>query len=373
MKKYQYFLFAFAALLFMGCKHREVTKTNKLQFIEKQLWEVTVPDHSDTVPQKLIDNMDAIFHCSAVRNGNFYGRNLDFFISDAGEIVVHTPKKGSRYASVGVGRMNNMTDAELEKGLTDEQLANLAWGMFDGINEEGLFCNMNVVHYGDGGDNPGTNPGKPNLYNGFLVRALLDNCATVDEAINFVNNHNIIGKQMSKFNLHFMIGDPQKTVILEFVDNKAVWVTDAVLPMIMTNFYISKLPQIHRHADGVERYNILKEHYDEAAQSVDAMYDLMKSVRYSLTYDTTNVPFWKSEYDDLGYSGYFASMEELMACQSVRDQIEHFAHFKKTGEYNRDWALWHTEHVSVYDIKNKTVTVTVNENYTPDGKHTFKL
>ena len=141
----------------------------------------------------------------------------------------------------------------VEKGLDKKQLDILPWGMFDGINDAGLFCNMNVTPYADGGDNPGTNPGKPDLYSSFLVRALLDNCGSVDEAIEYINNHNIIGKNMGGFNLHFMIGDPEKNVVVEFINNQPV----VKEQYIMTNYYVNmdhKTPA----ADGVERYDILK-------------------------------------------------------------------------------------------------------------------
>lgn len=363
------------AATMVGCKpNTDVERVYHLQKVEDYLWEATVDDYYDTIPQHLVDELEMIFGCSAVRNGNYFGRNLDLFVSELSEVVVHTPAHRGYYATVGIARADFMTDEDLAKGLSEEDFRTLPLAMYDGINEKGLFCNMNLVDYADGGDNPGTNPGKPDLHIAFMVRQLLDNCATVEEAIEYVNNHNIIGGKMGEFNMHYMIGDPNKTVILEFVDNKAVWITDQQQPMIMTNFYNSGLPNYNDQAEGIERYEILKEHYDEGAESVDGMYNLMHRVRYSLAYDTTAVPFWKSEYIDLGKSGYFFSKEELLACPTVKEQIEHFAHYRETGEYELEWGLWFTEHVSIYDIAKRELTVTVHEHYdNPMHRHVFRI
>lgn len=372
MKKYLFFCIVMAALM-CSCSLTKKHHLHQLTYIEPYLWELTIEDYSDSIPLQYIAEAGSDFQCSAVRNGNFYGRNLDFFISEIGEIVVHTPAKNGRHASVGIARTNKYTDEQLAKGLTDEELTVTAWGMFDGINDAGLFCNMNVVPYEDGGTNPGTNPGKPTLLNFLLVRALLDNCATVEDAIDYVNSHNIVGKEMGGFNLHFMIGDPENTVILEFINNKAVFVADAEKNHIMTNFYISALPELTPLADGVERYNILREHYAEGGESVDGMYNLMHRVRFSQAYDPDVEPFWASEYTVNGRSGYFSTKDSILANEKVQRDIANFQHYRETGEYNREDALWFTEHVSVYDIAKRELTVTVHENYTEAGKHTFGL
>ncbi len=42
------------------------------------------------------------FACSAVRNGNFYGRNLDLDYADVPEFVIKVAAKEGRYASIGI-------------------------------------------------------------------------------------------------------------------------------------------------------------------------------------------------------------------------------------------------------------------------------
>lgn len=55
----------------------------------------------------------------------------------------------------------------------------------DGVNDAGLVCNINVVNQADIEKNmhSHTNPGKPQIMIMNLVRALLDNCGSVAEAI----------------------------------------------------------------------------------------------------------------------------------------------------------------------------------------------
>lgn len=334
--------------------------------IADYLWEITLDDYCDTIPNARISSVGREFACSAVRNGNYYGRNLDFFISEYSEFIVHIPAKEGRHASIGVCRLETATDSIIEAGLPKEQLDILPWGVFDGINDAGLFCNMNVTPYEDGGDNPGTNPGKPDLYNVFLVRALLDNCGSVDEAIEYINNHNVIGRNLGGFNLHFMIGDPEKNVVVEFIDNKPV----VKEQNIMTNFYVN-LPELTHGADGVERYEILKANYAQGGESMEGMRNLMKSVRFSQTYDLNTDPFWKSEFHENGRFAWNAPLDSILAAQSVQDQIAHFKHYAETGEYKPEWKLWFTTHTSVYDIKERKLWITIREQY--DKYYEFKL
>lgn len=355
MKKSVLFMAAAAALL-PSCKPN-IQQPVK---IADYLWEVTVNDYDSEVPNHLESLTGTEFSCSAVRNGNYYGRNLDFFVSEVAEVVVHTPAKENRHASVGVGRLLTMTDEDLAKGLTAEQLSLLAWGMIDGINDAGLFCNMNVTPYCDSGiPHTSPNPELPEVYCGFLLRALLDNCGSVDEAIEYVNSHNVTGMKKGGFDLHFMIGDPEKTVVLEFIDNKPVFGEHK----IMTNFLVNKLPEFTPHADGIERYNILTEHYDEGA-TMEGMYNLLKRVKFSQCYDPETTPFWKSEYtgENTGRT-IDSTVEEVLADPSVQKNIEEFKNFKETGYYTKEMGLWFTEHNSTYDIANKTLWVTVRENY----------
>lgn len=363
MKRTLSFLAAVSALL-CSCK------SNLLQPVKvaDYLWEITVDDYTSEVPNYLESQMGTEFGCTAVRNGNYYGRNLDFFVSEVSEIVIRTTAKENRHASIGVGRLFTMSDEEIANGITAEQMSILPWGMMDGINDAGLFCNMNVTPLSDSGiPHTSPNPGLPEVHCGFLIRALLDNCATVDEAIEYVNSHNVTGMNKGGFDLHFMIGDPNKTVVLEFIDNKVVFGEHT----IMTNFLVNKLPELTPHADGVERYDIISANYDEGA-TMEGMYNLLKRVRFSQCYDPETKPFWKSEFVSAESGRTLdCSVEEIFADPSVQKDFEYFKNFKETGHYTKEMGLWFTEHNSTYDIANKTLWVTVRENY--DQRFEFTL
>lgn len=330
------------------------------------LYEATVEDYSPEVPSELFSEVSAgEFGCSAVRNGNYYGRNLDFFISDNLQFVCRTTAKEGRHATLGVAKLLNVTEADIKAGLTKEQLALLPWGLFDGINDAGLVCNMNVVPAGDSGiPHTSPNPGKPDIFCVFLVRAILDNCATVQEAKDFITNHNVIGMDKGGFDLHFMIADPKNTVVLEYIDNKAVFTETN----IMTNFLVGT-PEYTQHADGIERYDILKAHYAEGS-TMEGMWNLLRRVRFSQAYDPDVKPFWKTEHltDSLNVN---TPVEEILNSPKTQKDIANYKRFKETGEYSADMLLWNTVHNSTYDIANKSLWVTIREDY--DHHYEFKL
>lgn len=359
-----YCIAATVAAMLCSCKSDEVPQPVK---IADYLWEITLDDYSSEVPNQIVDQVGNELSCSAVRNGNFYGRNLDFFVSEISEFVVHTTAKDNRHASVGVARLFTMTDDEIAAGITKEQLDYLPWGTFDGINDAGLFCNMNVTPAADAGiAHTSPAPELPEVSCIFLVRALLDNCATVEDAIAYVCSHNVTGMDKGGFDLHFMIGDPDKNVVLEFIDNKPVFQEQT----IMTNFYIN-LPEYTPHADGIERYDILKANYAEG-ETMEGMWNLLRRVRFSQCYDPATEPFWKSEYCG-AESGYTIDtpLDEVLADEGLRQNIADFKNFKETGYYTPEMKLWFTVHNSTYDIANRTLWVTIRENY--DQRFEFKL
>lgn len=362
MKKNLILLALASSAMICACQ----TKVQQPVKVAPYLFEITVDDYLAEVPGDLLEEATTDFNCSAVRNGNFYGRNLDFFVSEISEFVVKTPAKEGRHASIGVARLFHMTDAEIEAGLTKEQLAILPWGMFDGINDAGLFCNMNVTPAGDSGiKHTSPNPELPQISCVFLVRALLDNCASVDEVIEFINTHSVVGMDKGGFDLHFMIGDPEKNVVLEFIDNKPVIKEQ----YIMTNFLVNA-DALTPHADGVERYEILKENYAEGGESMEGMWNLLKRVRFSQAYDPEVVPFWKSEFTAEPRT-IESPLEEVLSDPAVQKNFADFKNFKETGYYTQDMHLWFTVHNSTYDIANKALWVTIREDY--DHIYKFSL
>ena len=163
-------------------------------------------------------------------------------------------------------------------------------------------------------------------------------------------------------NINEMIADPEKTYVVEFIDNKLVAEEKTGNKQIMTNFYVN-LPELTEHADGTERYAILQENYDEGSTLV-GMRDLMARVRFSNAYRYTTYPTWDSETmpqsvlknpDSEEYKTYAAAVDAVRKDYWIRIL---------TDDRNpADKKFWHTTHNSVYDIEKKMIRLTVQEDY----------
>ena len=84
------------------------------------------------------------FACSAVRNGNFYGRNLDLDYCDVPEFVIKVAAKEGRYASIGMAAILTLKSGQVDK-VSEADLLAMPNLTFDGINENGVAMNCNVA------------------------------------------------------------------------------------------------------------------------------------------------------------------------------------------------------------------------------------
>lgn len=346
------------------------------------LYEMEADDYGTEPPTALLTEGGPVtFGCSAVRNGNFYGRNLDLTINETCEFVVRTkasPKH--KHASIGVANtcFSIITDDMVRAGLSEDQLNYIPWMMMDGVNDAGLVCNINVVNMNDikSALHTHTNPGKPQLMVMQLVRSLLDNCGSVAEAKEFINNHDIIPIPTELGDLwdgHIMIADANNTVIVEFTGEKGAEVK-YIEENIMTNFYnhLYKANGVFPpHACGVERFEILKANYD-SANTMQGMWELLKRVQYTQAYNESTEPFWCTEHTDAVPGGDITwSKQQLLEQTEIQKMLKAYKVYEQSGEYNPEDGMWFTAHNSTYDIQNKTLWVTVREKY---GSHyQFKL
>lgn len=386
MKKilFPLFLLLSVALFVVSCskdKDQDEEVKTKVTKIADYLYEYTAEGYSSEPPAELLSNGPfRAFGCSAVRNGNFYGRNLDFNINEICEFVIRTNATAERkHASIGVANtcFYDVTNSMVAAGLSDELLNSLPWMMMDGINDAGLVCNINVVNAADIRNCPHThtNEGAPQIMVMNLVRALLDNCGSVEEAKEYINNHDILPIPTT-WDGHIMIADPQNTVIVEFTgeSNKVKYTGQNEMDnkMIMTNFYNYQFVRDGRfpaHACGMERYNILDENY-AISNTKEGMWELLKMVHYTQTYDTTVNPFWCSEFYDTPkiptfdqYPMEYWTKEKVLEQEEPQKEIAAYQRYKETGNYDVKDGLWFTTHNSTYDIAQKTLRVTIREKY----------
>ena len=167
-----------------------------------------------------------------------------------------------------------------------------------------------------------------------------------------------------------MISDPEETYVVEIINNEIV----ARPQYIMTNYHLF-YDSIPNYAIGVERYDILKEHYNEGGESMEGMWNLMERVRYTNTFDANNK--W---YSEIASDGNIIH-SEIPQYQSILDSAlysvqnawaEEKADIKQHG-FRKDTQWWDTAHNTIYDIANKKIWVTLHENLLDDQIHMFDL
>lgn len=334
--------------------------------------------------------------CSSCRNGNYYGRNYDWYYDDTATFVVHRKATQNKYASIGIVSTLLTTD-EIESGLPNEKYKYLPFQALDGINEAGVVCNINVVEdAGLKGETTGTNPGKRTIPMICLARRILDECGTAQEAIEKIQNEwNIVAPHISDgqggtvlMELHFMIADPEHTYVVEFIHNEPV-ITEQ---NIMTNFYLSEFDgntatafyksdeynplstTLTPHSMGLERYDIIANGLDDV-ESAEDMLDLMAAAKYTTCYNLDSDPFWYSEF--CGETATFGDLnidslpEDFYNPSTGVDSVVEYAinkYLSRKRENKHD--AWQTVHNSVYDIENKKLYLRVQEE---DKVYTFKL
>lgn len=316
--------------------------------------------------------------CSAFRKGSWLGRNYDWFYTDEIEFIVHITrgldKKGNtRYASLSVNS-SGIYDFTRESIKEDGFL--LPFLTVDGINENGVCVELNVLTPDEEryGRTTGTNPGKEGLCELAVSRYILDYATSVDHAIDLLSERNIYGCFKNGFNeeFHFVVADKDKTVILEFVNNKLQIIEPEKL--IMTNFYLSGFdgnlitgfeeeeainPEdttLGRYACGVERFKIIQDAYDNIESEEDVL-DALKSIRYTKTYKDDTNPFWYSEL--VGKTTTFGDLTIYLP-KSEFSGIKAYVQ-EKYAQGLRDGSTWQTTHSSIYNIPEKTLSVLVQE------------
>lgn len=347
-------------------KQTDIATNNNMFTTPKQiapyLYEMSFTDYTVDTDHVTTNAMEA-FGCSSVRNGNFYGRNFDYIFNDSPEFVVHMSATDERHASVGVATHFGLREAGMEKGEYTKQLELIPNFTLDGINDAHVIASINVVPgNGDVEELTGTNPEGEPLHAGYSVRYILDNAGSADEAVELLKTRNIYGSAVSGLYLHIMIADPEKTYVVEFINNELVAQEMTGDEQIMTNFY-RNLPELTEHSSGVERYQILKENYNEG-DSLVGMRNLMARVKYSNAYTFSNDPAWYSEAapqsvinnkDSAEFAEYVRLFENLSKdyWNAITNDIRNPANPK----------IWHTTHNSVYDIENQTLRLTVQEKY----------
>lgn len=319
--------------------------------------------------------------CSAVRNDNYFGRNFDWYYDNCASFVVKCKATKDRHASIGIaGGHPSLTDEVANSGKYNSAYKYLPFKTFDGINDCGVIIEINVVPTGDKGYTTGTNPNGQDMSATMIVRYILDYADSAKHAIDLMKRLNIycpVSDTLTQ-EYHWMIADKERTYVVELVDNQLKIIEHFVDDKpIMTNFYLygfdgntstafykeddynSSETTLTKYSAGIERYDILSNGYEDA-DNKRGMINLMKSVRYSNAYNAETSPAWYSEFvGDLSSQGYGD-----LSINSPKTAFEPFFEVVSDLYANkqRDGVFWQTVHTSVYDIDQKMLWVSVQEN-----------
>lgn len=323
--------------------------------------------------------------CSSFRVGNLYCRNFDYYYDNSLSFVVRTLATKERYAVLGVaGGLANLTKKSLEHPY-DDVFKILPFCLLDGVNENGLFCNINLVP-ADKGLTTATIPSiekRDEICASMLVRYILDKFTTVDEAVDYITKYVSIypsqALQASGYETHYMIGDSQGTYTLEFVNN-AISLTET---SILTNFFIagvtfnpdgsvytpadspSKKPSVNngitQYGSGLERYNLINEVIASVTSEAEAR-EVLKSLYYTNSYtlpSSGTTPFWYSEFVAKRFSTTVDSPTSSFG-EVIEYEKQLFSKRDRNIPASED-RTWITSHSSIYSLDKEELRITSQE------------
>ena len=263
-------------------------------------------EYADRYFLKNYDNYSGA--CSAIAktldNGEtIVGRNMDLNIYNKCAYVVRTNVEG-HYKTVGLMYTFRDVSPDYEevkkKGLPSDFEKILPFMADDVLNEKGLYVEVNMRNgeYWPNGDPKfscsGTNPeSDKRVYMFELPRYIAENCATVDEAIEYVKTLDIYSKN-GYWNYCFIIADATGHYgLLELAMNQVIW--EDYQPC-QTNFYVNEiLNYLEEFQCGNGRYDLLMNNID-SVKSEEDMLALMKRVNYYNMYSPETCEFdYRSE------------------------------------------------------------------------------
>lgn len=313
--------------------------------------------------------------CSSVRKGLLFGRNYDWYYDNMPEFVVHVTETDTRHASVavcsGIGELNNDF---VNSGEYSSDYKAVPFAVLDGVNDAGVYGNINVVPTGDWGITTGTMPKirlKKCLTAMTLLRFVLDNFDSATTAVEYLRDFTSIRMLYNDtiaLEAHYMIADATKTYAVEFVNNEIV-ILDITNKPYMTNFYLkdmNMLPNSHvidrttitPHSMGVERYELIDNTYRTIEDTNDMIFLMHKDLKYTQMYSRELDPYWYTEltgnYETFGDITVTSPVE---AFEPVIDYvIEQFEHRDRNTK-----ETWQTVHTSVYNLEARKLYVIPQE------------
>lgn len=263
-----------------------------------------------------LDFLGEFFGCSTIGAINpqgeaLFGRNFDWDTCEA-MVVVSVPERG--YASISTVNMDFITQgaggaAGMALRLDEVRTLAALYAPLDGMNEAGFAISVNMIQDSASIDQ---NTEKPDLTTTTAVRLLLNQAASVDEALALLTRYDLHASMGMM--IHFAMTDADgRSVVAEYINNEMV-VTETP---VVTNFYFAEgekqgigTQQSH------ERYDILMDCLNQSETlDITSMRDALDSVskdnfeefastEWSVIFnlDTGIAHYWHRENYKTGYT-----------------------------------------------------------------------
>lgn len=204
------------------------------------------------------------------------GRNLDWKFDD-GDVWVQPPEK-NKYGIIIFEQYGN----------------NLP---FEGMNSEGLFAGQSAVPKIE----LPVSFDKPLVRSLKIIKIILEECASVDEALKIFSKYNIIfGTLLGYPQVHFMVADKTgNSAIVEYFDTgiRIIRKPEDAKYQLMTNFYITnpdyKMMKEKSKEGGYDRFLIAKAGLE---QMTDANEDSLRAI-LEACYNEIYPTIWSNVYD----------------------------------------------------------------------------
>lgn len=263
-----------------------------------------------------LDFLGKFFGCSTIAAINpqgeaLFGRNFDWDTCEA-MVVVSVPERG--YVSISTVNMDFITQgaggaAGMALRLDEVRTLAALYAPLDGMNEAGFAISVNMIQDSASIDQ---NTEKPGLTTTTAVRLLLNQAASVDEALTLLTRYDLHASMGMM--IHFAMTDADgRSVVAEYINNEMV-VTETP---VVTNFYFAEgekqgigTQQSH------ERYDILMDCLNQSETlDITSMRDALDSVskdnfeefastEWSVIFnlDTGIAHYWHRENYKTGYT-----------------------------------------------------------------------
>ena len=161
----------------------------------------------------------AAFAANTPEGDHLFGRNFDYMETDA--VLVHSHPKGA-YESIGVADLAVLGVGKAFAVDPDSPLGKLymvitPYIIVDGMNEKGVGAGILELEI----DETHQDNGNPDLLIFCAIRGILDNCASVDEALTFLASYDIQTDLNATYHL-FITDSTGRYVVVEWLENEMV-------------------------------------------------------------------------------------------------------------------------------------------------------